>query len=216
MDNHRSARECHCGFRTIRSRPPGPAALVFHLPPPPRSSACPCSARSSRSTGGPTWPPATAASSKRRVRWSASSPESSKRGSRRTWPPGKSRRHGRAVPRPRPRAGRTRAGRAAGQARRRQGGAAGGAGAEGGRTRHRPRRCVFVAAAADAGGQGDTCAQAARRHRRQARGQIPWAERRRMVRARPDAQLAGGAGGGRPRARGIPDSRLGARSRCQP
>ena len=58
-----------------------------------------------------------------------------------------------------------------------------------------------------------TRAQAARRHRRQARGQIPRPERRRMVGAGQDTQMAGGAGGGGPRAGGIPRPRLGVRRR---
>ena len=75
---------------------------------------------------------------------------------------------------------------------------------------------VFSAPRQQAPADQGARAQAARRHRHQARSQIPWPERRRMVRTGPDAQLAGGAGGGRPRARGIPDPRLGARGRCQP
>ena len=71
---------------------------------------------------------------------------------------------------------------------------------------HRPRRFVFGGGAAGAGGAGggekwETRAQAARRHRRQAGDQIPRSEQRKLVRAGPDAQLAGGAGGGGPRTR---------------
>ena len=72
------------------------------------------------------------------------------------------------------------------------------------------------APAEQAAAKNGTRAQAARRHRRQAGGQMPWPERRRMVGAGPDAQLAGGAGGGRPRARGIPHPKLEDRRRGRP